>query len=89
MSFEQRRRDPVPAQALAEQACEFLLDIVTGSDSDDPAAVVWFRACSVEAAIEQARRFLSAHLGHADRYGELYQRNGELGDFLTTVHLGG
>jgi putative hydrolase of HD superfamily len=74
--------------ATASPGAEFRLDIVTGPDPDDPAGVVWFRAESIDAANAQARRFLTAHRGPDDRYGELYQRNGDLGDYLTTIHLG-
>jgi hypothetical protein len=77
-----------PARGFAEQDGEFQLDIITGPEPDDPAAVVWFRACSTAAAIEQARRFLVAHLGPDDRYGELYQRDGDLAEFVDTIHLG-
>jgi hypothetical protein len=76
------------ADVVDEQACEFRLDIVTDPDPDAPTAIVWFRADGIAAAIAQARRFLAAYDGPADLYGELYQRIGNLGDFLTTLHLG-
>ena len=75
-----------PAGVVDEQAGEFRLDIVT--DPDAPTTIVWFRADGIAAAIAQARRFLAAHDGPEDLYGELYQRNGNRGDFLTTLHLG-
>jgi hypothetical protein len=76
------------AGVVDEQACEFRLDIVTDPDPDAPTAIIWFRADGIAAAIAQARRFLAAHDGPDDLYGELSQRNGDLADFLTTIHLG-
>jgi hypothetical protein len=68
---------------------EFRLEIVTDPDVPDVSdAVVRFHADGIAAALAQARRLLAAHDGPADQYGELYQRNGDLADFLTTVHLG-
>ncbi|WP_245923928.1 hypothetical protein [Paractinoplanes atraurantiacus] len=74
-------------QLIAEHG-EFRLEIVAGPDPDSPSAVVWFRADGIAAAIAQGRRFLAVADGSDDRYGELYQRNGDLADFLTTIHLG-
>jgi hypothetical protein len=65
---------------------EFRLEIIT--DPDVPGAVVRFHADGIAAALAQARRLLAAHDGPADTYGELYQRNGNLADFLATVHQG-
>ena len=84
----QTQQRTTPAHTIAEQVTEFRLDIVTSPEPGDPAAVVWFKAEWIAEAIEQARRFLAAHQGPDDRYGELYQRNGHWGDFLTTIHLG-
>ena len=69
---------------------EFRLQIVTDPDPDpqSPDAVVRFHADGIAAAIAQARRLLAAHDGPADLYGELYQRNGPMADFLTTIHQG-
>jgi hypothetical protein len=77
-----------PAGAVDEQAGEFRLDIVTDPDPDAPTAIVFYRADGIAAAIAQARRLLAAHDGPDDQYGELSQRNGDLADFLTTIHLG-
>jgi hypothetical protein len=84
----QARQHTAPANVVDEQACEFRLDIVTDPDPDAPTAIVWYRADAIAAAIAQARRFLAAHDGPDDQYGELSQRNGDLADFLTTIHLG-
>ena len=81
-------RPPTAAADVDEQACQFRLDIVTDPDPDAPAVIVWFRADGIAAAITQARRFLAAHDGPDDQYGELSQRNGEMADLLTTLHLG-
>jgi len=32
---------------------------------------------------------LAAHPGPDDRYGELHQRHGDLGDYLADIHLAG
>jgi 5'-deoxynucleotidase YfbR-like HD superfamily hydrolase len=79
---------PRRAVAVTGPDTEFRLDIVTGPDPDDPAGIVWFRAASTDAATAQARRHLAAHLGPDDRYGELYRRDGDLAEFLDTIHLG-
>ena len=79
------RPHTAPADVVDEQADEFRLDIVTGPDPDSPTAVVWFRADGIAAAIAQGRRFLAAL---DDQYGELSQRNGDMADFLTNLHLG-
>ena len=74
-------------QPISEHS-EFRLDIVTGPDPDDPTAIVFYRADGIAAAIAQARLFLAAHHGPDNRYGELYQRNSDLADYLTDIHLG-
>jgi hypothetical protein len=78
----------LPAVHLATGPEEYRLEIVTDPDPDSPAAIVWFRADGIAAAIAQARRLLAALDGPGDPYGELYQRNGDLADHLTTLHLG-
>lgn len=84
----QTRPHTAAADVVDAQACEFRLDIVTDPDPDAPAVIVWFRADGIAAAIAQARRFLAAHDGPDDQYGELSQRNGHMADLLTTLHLG-
>jgi hypothetical protein len=76
------------ARAFGDQREEYRLEIITDPDPEVPAALVVFRADGIAAAIATARRILAAVDGPADQYGELYQRNGELADFLTTIHLG-
>jgi hypothetical protein len=89
MTTSDTQQRTAPAGVVDEQACEFRLDIVTDPDPDAPTAIVWYRADGIAAAIAQARRFLAAHDGPDDQYGELYQRNGHLADLLlTTIHLG-
>lgn len=78
----------LPAVHLATGTEEYRLEIVTDPDPDTPTALVWFRADGIAAAIAQARRLLAALDGPADAYGELYQRNGAMADFLTTIHRG-
>lgn len=80
------RGRPVP-RLIPGAGDEYRADITTGPD-DDPAAVVWFRATSIAAAIAQTRAHLAAHPGPDDRYAELYVRTGDLADFLIDVHLG-
>jgi hypothetical protein len=76
------------AASFGDQREEYRLEIVTDPDPDVPAARVMFRADGIAAAIAAARRILAAADGPDDQYGELYQRNGQLADFLTTIHLG-
>ncbi|RZU46548.1 hypothetical protein EV385_6622 [Krasilnikovia cinnamomea] len=78
----------VPAGPVPAGQQEYRLEIVTDPDPDYPAAIVWYRASGIAAALSQARRLLAAHDGPDDQYGELYQRNGELADYLTTLHQG-
>ena len=79
---EPRAAAAPPACACAGQTGEFRLSIFTGPDRQ--VAVVWYQAAGLAAAIEQARRFLTAHQGPGDRYGELHA----WGDFLTTIRPG-
>jgi hypothetical protein len=82
--------DLSPAYADADtQACEFRLHIISDPNPDVPATIVFYRADGLAAAIAQGRRFLAAADGPDDRYAELYQRNGNHGDHLTDIHLGG
>jgi hypothetical protein len=78
----------LPAVHLATGLQQYRLEIVTDPDPDTPVALIWFRADGIAAAIAQARRLLATLDGPDDQYGELYQRNGHLTDFLTTLHLG-
>jgi hypothetical protein len=71
------------------QGCEFRLDIFVDPDSETAAAILYYQADGLAAAIAQARRFLAAHPGPDDRYGELHQRHGDLGDYLADIHLAG
>lgn len=74
-----------PAGALGT---EFQMDILTETDLVDPVARVWFRADQADTAAVLARRLLAAYPGTADRFGELYQRDGDMGVFLATIDLG-
>jgi hypothetical protein len=76
------------ARAFFDQREEYRLEIVADPDPDVPAALVVFFADGIAAAIATARRLLAAVDGPGDQYGELYQRNGAMADFLTTIHLG-
>jgi hypothetical protein len=76
------------AASFTDQREQYRLEIVTDPDPDVPAALVVFRADGIAAAIATARRLLAAVDGPDDQYGELYQRNGDLADFLTTIHQG-
>jgi hypothetical protein len=82
----------LPAMHLArtfhDQREQYRLEIVTDPDPDVPAALVVFCADGIAAAIATARRLLAAVDGPGDQYGELYQRNGDMADFLTTIHHG-
>ena len=78
----------LPPVHLATGGREYRLEIVTDPDPDTPAAIVWFRAAGTAAATDQARRLLAALHGPDDQYGELYQRNGDLAEYLDTVHRG-
>ena len=72
------------ARSVHDQREQYRLEIVIDPDPDVPAALVMFYA----AGIATARRLLAAVDGPGDQYGELYQRIGEMADFLTTIHLG-
>jgi hypothetical protein len=76
-----------PVARLAGTGDEYRADLHT-TPVDGPAAVVWFRATSIAAAVAQTRAHLLAQPGTDDRYAELYLRTGELADFLVDVHLG-
>jgi hypothetical protein len=76
------------AESFTDQREQYRLEIITDPDPDVPAALIIFRAHGIAAAIATSRRILAAVDGRGDQYGELYQRNGELADFLTTIHLG-
>lgn len=76
------------AASFADQGEQYRLEIVTDPDPDVPAALVVFCADGLAAAIATARRLLATVDGPDDQYGELYQRNGNLADFLTTIHQG-
>lgn len=81
------RRVLPTAQLAPGTGDEYRADIHT-TPADDPAAVVWFHATSIAAAVAQTRAHLAAHPGPDDRYAELYVRTGDLADFLIDVHLG-
>jgi hypothetical protein len=76
------------ARAFGDQREQYRLEIVTDPDPDVPADLVVFFADGIAAAIATARRILAAVDGPGDQYGELYQRNGAMADFLTTIHRG-
>jgi hypothetical protein len=76
------------AASFTDPREQYRLEIVTDPDPDVPAARVVFCADGIAAAIATARRILAAADGPDDQYGELYQRNGQLADFLTTIHQG-
>ncbi|GIF08869.1 hypothetical protein [Actinoplanes siamensis] len=81
-----RRVRPV-ARLAPGAGDEYRADIHT-SPVDGPAAVVWFRAASIAAAVAQTRAHLTVQPGPDDRYAELYVRTGDLADHLVDVHLG-
>ena len=76
----------IPAGAVPGD--EFRLEIITDPDPDTPAAIVWFHADGIAAAIITARRHLAVHPEPDDAYGELYLRDGTTAVYLTTLHRG-
>ena len=64
------------------------MEIFNDPDPDTPAAILWFKAPSLNAAIAHAHRFLATHPGPDDQFGELYQRDGDLAMFIDSIHLG-
>lgn len=75
-----------PARTAADPTTglEFCLEIVTDPDRP-PLAVVWFTAADRPTALAQARRFVDAHTGPQDRFGELYARAGHLADYVDII----
>lgn len=75
-----------PALTTADPttALEFRLEIVTEPDQP-PLSVVWFTAGDRDAALTQAHRFVDAHTGPDDRFGELYARAGHLADYVDII----
>jgi hypothetical protein len=71
-----------PGTSLALQ--EFRLKIVTEADMP-PLAVVWFTAVTPAAALAQAHRIVDALHGPADRFGELYVRDGDRAEYLDVI----
>jgi hypothetical protein len=67
---------------------EYRADLICGPDPDSPTAVIWYLATSQDAAIAQARAWLAALDGPDDRFAELFTRRGDIGEYLTDVHLG-
>jgi len=67
---------------------EYRADLICGPDPDSPAAVIWYLATSQDTAIAQARAWLAALDGPADRFAEVYTRRGDVAEYLTDVHLG-
>jgi len=67
---------------------EYRADLICGPDPDSPTAVIWYLAGSHHAAIAQARAFLAALDGPDDRFAEVYTRRGDVGEYLSDVHLG-
>lgn len=63
---------------------EFCLEIVTEPDQP-PLALIWFTAADRDAALAQAHRFVDAHTGPTDRFGELYARAGHLADYVDII----
>ncbi|MEU7935219.1 hypothetical protein [Micromonospora echinofusca] len=66
---------------------EYRLDVVTDSEPDNPQAVTYFTADTLDAACRQAQRLLDAVEGTADRYGELYAHDGDgTAVYCDTIH---
>jgi hypothetical protein len=63
---------------------EFQLEI-WGPTTPPPVAIVWFTAATASAAICQARRFVDAHDGSPQRFGELYARDGDNAEYLDVI----
>lgn len=73
---------------IAAATDEYRLDIVCDPEPDTPQAIAYFTAADMDGACLQAARLLAATVGPDDRYGELYNHDGDgTAVYCDTIHL--